>query len=127
MAELKKRKKSLNQIVNPSNPNKQTYFGQNSQTNTTSFRPGSIKSKTKKSTLVNPNVSSHYSYSNLIPLKTDIPKSNSKKTIVKINLIISFIFKKIFVDSKGIPFRKRDFLYTKHQYNHFAKRLLLFP
>lgn len=84
MAELKKRKKSLNQIVNPSISNKQTFFLQNPPLNTTSFRPLSSKNKIKKIAIANANASTHYSYSNLIPLKAELSKDNSRKAFVKI-------------------------------------------
>ena len=82
MAELKKRKKSLNQIVNPPNAVKSSFFPSNCPINATSFRPVSSKSKLKKPALVNQTITAHYTYSNLIPLKTDLNKSNSKKAIV---------------------------------------------
>lgn len=74
MAELKKRKKSLNQIVNPQ---KQTTFLPSAHS--TSFRQFPNKAKTKKE--VETNVSSVYTYSNLIPSKPEL-KQVSKKSIV---------------------------------------------
>lgn len=81
MADLKKRKKSLNQIVNPAQHQVQTYFSHPAN-NTSSFKPCTTKSKAKKQT--EHNVSSHYTYSNLMPIKPEAQQPYIKRSIVSI-------------------------------------------
>jgi len=102
MSELKKRKKSLNQIVNPSISTKQISLPQNVPTHQTGFHPVSVKIKLKKATIGNSNTSPHSLYINPNTLKPDIPKSHSRKSMVKNAICLVFSNNFIFLESKRI-------------------------